>query len=188
MGLSPDDGCAVRASEGEGELNDGTEVGIGFKVTDGARVSNSDGESDGSADDKGDGSGDGDIDEALVRISDGESDGGDEALVGTRDGERGEREEALVGTGDGESDGSDEALVGFSDGEGDGSAGVIVGAATDGPLGMPVISGALGCCVGGVDGPAVIVGEGEGSGISDGELVSSLVGLGVAATDGASLG
>jgi hypothetical protein len=135
MGLSPDDGCAVRASEGEGELNDGTEVGIGFKVTDGARVSNSDGESNGSADDKGDGSGDGDIDEALVRISDGESDGSDEALVGTSDGE---------------SDGSDEALVGTSDGEGDGSTGVIVGAAADGALGMPVISGApkgskLGC-------------------------------------------
>ncbi len=122
IGLSSDDGCAVVASEGEGELNDGTEVGIGFKVTDGARVSNSDGESDGSADDKGDGSGDGDIDEARVGISDGESDGCDEALV----------------------------LSGPSDGEGDGSTGVIVGAAAGGPLGMPVISAApkgskLGC-------------------------------------------
>ena len=89
MGLSSDDGCAVRACEGEGELSDGTEVGIGFDVTAGARVSNSD------------------------------------------------------GSADGKGDGSAEALMGTSDGEGDGSAGVIVGAATDGPLGMPVISGAL---------------------------------------------
>jgi hypothetical protein len=116
----------------------------------------------------------------LVGIPDGpgvDSDGSADALVGTRDGK---------------TDGSADAIVGIS--------GVVVGAAlisssdglpvcaaTNDSLGMPVISGAmegkkLGFCVGAVDGPVVIVG------ISDGELVSSSVGLGVAATDGVSLG
>ena len=76
MGLSADDGCAVRACEGQGELSDVIEVGIGFDVSDGARVS----KSNGSADGKGDGSA-----EPLVGTSDGEGDGSGEALVGTSD-------------------------------------------------------------------------------------------------------
>jgi hypothetical protein len=77
MGLSSDDGCAVRACEGEGELSDGTEVGIGFDVTAGARVSSRDGGSNGSADGRGDGSA-----EALVGTSDGEGDGSAGVIVG----------------------------------------------------------------------------------------------------------
>ena len=73
------------------------------------------------------------------------------------------------------------------------SDGLPVCAATNDSLGMPVISGVMkgkkrGSCEGDVDGPVVIVGELAGSGISDGELVSSSVGLGVDATDGVSLG